>query len=254
MRNPGDWFVPLTEDSGPRLFALPHAGAGVAQLAAFARAANASGVSVWGANLPGRQARVDEAPRTDFAGVVEELADALAPLLDRPYTLFGYCGGALLSFGLVRALRGRGALLPVRLAVASHEAPDIARRPAGLARLPSELFWAHLQESGGVPASLSGDQRLRRMAEPAVRADFAMLAGYRHVVEPALPVLVTVFHGSADSLARGALLGWRRQTTYPLEIRTVQAGHWLLDEAYEELADQLAELLAGDRELRTVLR
>ncbi|MEU5783364.1 thioesterase II family protein [Micromonospora lupini] len=245
MKNARDWFLPLADDDGLRLFAFPHAGAGCAQLAPFARASSTLGISVWAANLPGRQARLDEPARREYTELIDDLADRISPNLDRPYALLGYCAGALLAFGLARALRARSAPLPERLVVASYEAPDIAVRPRRLAHLPTDLLWTYLQESGGAPVTLSGDRRLRAVAEPAVRADFAMLAAYRYQPDLPLPVPITVCHGLADDSPRGAFLGWRRHTTAPLDIRAVNGGHWLLDDACGELASEVAASLAG---------
>lgn len=246
MTDTRDWFLPVADDTGVRVFAFPHAGAGCAQLAPFGRIGAAHGLSVWAANLPGRQARLDEPPHTRFGDLVDELADRITGLLDRPYVLFGYCGGSLLAYGLARVLRARALPLPQRLTVVSYEAPDIARRPRRVAQLPPDLLWEHLTESGGVPATLSGNQRLRNVAEPAVRADFAWLADYRHQPDLPLPVPVTVCFGRADDSPRGAFLGWRRHTSHPLDVRVVDGGHWLLDDAADELAAQVAAAVSRD--------
>ena len=248
MTTPGQsWFVPLTDARAERVFAFPHAGAGCAQFTELAKAFT-DDVSLWAANLPGRQARLDEPPPHDLDELVETLARELAPLAGRPYALFGYCGGALLAFLVARRLREHGTPPPARLIVGSFEAPDIGRRPYGLARLPSDRLWRQLSDDGGVPAELALDERLRRVAEPAVRADFALLAGYRHVAAPPLTTPITVCYGEQDEVRRGALLGWRRQTTGPVELRGVPGGHWLLDEAVPELAAVIGEGLAPLRD------
>ncbi|GAA3728982.1 alpha/beta fold hydrolase [Plantactinospora mayteni] len=246
MTDARDWFLPVADDTGLRVFAFPHAGAGCAQLAPFGRAAAAQGMSVWAANLPGRQARLDEPARTRFEDLAEELVDEITGRLDQPYVLLGYCGGALLAYGLARMLRARSATLPLRLVVVSYEAPDIARRPRRIAHLPADLLWTELVESGGVPASLGRNPRLQKVAEPAVRADFTWLAGYRHQPDLPLPIPVTVSFGRADGSPRGAFLGWRRHTSHPLDVRLVDGGHWLLDDACDALAAQVAAAVSGD--------
>jgi surfactin synthase thioesterase subunit len=238
-----DWFVPLTDGPGPRLYAFPHAGAGCAQLVPLAREVGA----VWGANLPGRQARLHEPARTDLAALVDDLTDALAArITDRPYALFGYCGGALTAFLVARQLRARGLPAPSRLIVASFEAPDIAALPRGVSTLPTSRLWSTLVEQGGVPAGLAADERLRGIAEVAVRADFAMIGSYRHQVDLPLPVPITVCHGTRDRVRRGVLLGWRRQTTFPLDVRGIDAGHWLLDDNCPELAKVIVDVLSAE--------
>jgi surfactin synthase thioesterase subunit len=237
MTSARDWFVPLAAGES-RVFAFPHAGAGVGQLAGFAKAAARQGVAVWSANLPGRQARLDEPARTQFAPLVSELADVLADLVDdRPYQLWGYCGGALLAFGVIREIMTRPVPPPQRLVVVSYDAPDIALRPRGLSGLPADRLWAYLLQTGGVPESLASNTRLRAVAEDAVRADLAVLGEYRHEPGPPLPVSITVCFGEQDEqTSRGAQLGWRRHSSHPIDLRPLPGGHWLLDDACEELA------------------
>jgi surfactin synthase thioesterase subunit len=235
-----DWFVPLGPPAAGQVFAFPHAGAGCAQLVALAKRA-APAVAVWAANLPGRQARRDEPPTEDLPWLVDTLATHLAKAARSRFTLFGYCAGGLLALLVARALRDRGGPEPAALVVAASEAPDIAGPPAAVAHLPSRLLWRRLVASGGVPAGLAEDGRLRLVAEPAVRADFAMLAGYRYELAPPLACPVTVCFGRSDPAPRGAWLGWRRQTTGALRLRSLPGGHWLLDDAGEQLATVLTE-------------
>ncbi|MFL6123336.1 thioesterase II family protein [Actinophytocola sp.] len=236
-----DWFVRLGDPGGEPVFAFPHAGGGCAQLAELARTAE---VELWAANLPGRQARLSEPAWTDYPSLATTLATELADRLDgEPYSVLGYCGGALLAYGVLRRLHAGTVPLPRRFVVVSYEAPDIAPRPRRVADLPSDSLWDYLTDIGGVPAGLAADPRLRKVAEPAVRADFTVLAGYRHEVAPPLPLPITVCYGERDGeTRRGALLGWRRHTSCPLELHGVPVGHWLLDEACGELA-----AILGDR-------
>jgi surfactin synthase thioesterase subunit len=231
-----DWFVPLNDAGGRMLLAFPHAGAGCAQLAGLARLV-APDVQFWSANLPGRQARLHEPPRTDLDTLAGELADAAVTVLsDRPYEMFGYCAGTLTALLVARALRDRGVSPPKRLVVVSAEAPDIAWRPRRLADHPSDRLWELLAEQGGVPPAMAADERMRSVAEPAIRADFAMIARYR--LRPDLPLgsPITVCYGRGDPTRRGALLGWRRQSTAPLDLHELPGGHWLLDDSCAELA------------------
>ncbi|MFE8944797.1 thioesterase II family protein [Streptomyces sp. NPDC007856] len=242
------WFLPLSADSERRVFGFPHAGAGCAQLVPLARELAGHGLALWSANLPGRQARLAERPRTDLAELAGELADALADLLDgRPYGLFGYCGGALAAFEVTRILADRQLPLPRWLFIASFEAPDIARRPYRLPTMPSSALWSHLAEEGGVSGEVATDERLRRLAEPAVRGDFTWLGHYRYQPGPALPVRIVVLHGRHDTTTpRGALLGWRRHSTFPVQLRPFDAGHWLLEDTCPGVAQAIAEGFPAD--------
>jgi len=241
--NPRDWYVPLAGDAPARVFAFPHAGAGTARLVRLAKAVSPH-ATLWGANLPGRQARLGEPPITDLDELVGKLADQLTGLTRPPYALFGYCGGALLALLVARALRDRGAPAPAALIVASYEAPDIAYRPR-LAHLPSRLLWADLIRQGAIGDDTAGDDRLRTVAEPVVRADFSILSDFRYAAAPPLECPVIVCHGADDPMPRGAWLGWRRQSVHPPRLRSLTGGHWLLDRATDEVAAVIVETMAG---------
>jgi surfactin synthase thioesterase subunit len=239
-----DWYVPLADDAPTRVFAFPHAGAGCAQFGDLAKLL-APEYALWSANLPGRQARLTEPPSTDLTALVDTLTGELAARADRPYALFGYCGGGLLAFLVARALHAGGAPGPVALVVASHEAPDIARRPRGVATLPGPRLWDALGAAGGMPPELAADVRMRRIAEPAVRADFGMLGDYRYRPAPPLPVTIDACYGTDDGLPRGCFLGWRRQSDRPVRVHALPGGHWLLDTAVADLATVVRDALGG---------
>ncbi|GAB2479575.1 alpha/beta fold hydrolase [Streptosporangium sandarakinum] len=133
-------------------------------------------------------------------------------------------------------------ILPERLLVGSFAAPDVALLLRRLPSLPSWLFWEQLIELGGVPAEVAEREALRPILEPALRADFGMLAGYRHVPAPPLPVPITVLYGGRDrSVSRGGLLGWRRQSVHRPSLRELDASHWLAEEAPDRLAAAITE-------------
>ncbi|GAA3033226.1 thioesterase II family protein [Streptosporangium longisporum] len=256
------WFVPVGErrEGRIRLYAFPNAGSGPASLTGLAERFPDE-VEVWGLNLPGRQARLAEPPPDDLDALVDALARDLLATAREPYALFGYCSGALLAYLVCRRLAelapspgsgpGPGSVsgaapgpgsVPVRLLVGSFAAPDVTLLLRRLPSLPSWLFWDQLIELGGVPAEVAEREVLRPLLEPALRADFGMLAGYRHRPGPPLPTPITVLYGSRDgSVSRGGLLGWRRQSARPLSLRELEASHWLAEEVPDLLAAVIAE-------------
>lgn len=240
-----EWFVPLGEargDAGARLVVFPHAGGGPASVAGL-RELLPSHIELWSVNLPGRQARLHEPPRTDLAGLVDDLATALAANDGPAPALFGYCSGALTAYLVSRRLH-QLARPPARLLVGSAAAPDVANPPRRLHLLPAELLWDRLVDFGGVPAELAANTDLRPVLEPALRADFGLQAGYRHTPAAPLPTPITVLHGKHDrSLSRGGLLGWRRQSTTRPVLRELDASHWLVEDAPAELTAAIVDEL-----------
>lgn len=240
------WFVPLDRrpDAALRLFAVPHAGAGASAFADCARRLP-PGVELRALNLPGRQARLREPPRTELEPLVQELAEHLQGAADgRRYALFGYCSGALLAFLVARRLRALGAPPACRLLVASYFPPDVVAVPR-LHDLPGDEFWEAIRSLGGMPEELLAVEGYRELFEPALRADFGLLARYRHGAEPPLDLPLTALGGRGDDLLGPAeLAGWARHTTAEFSLRLLVAGHWLLEQSSARLAEVLGQELA----------
>lgn len=231
----GRSFVPVGngDATGRRLYVFPHAGAGPAAVGVLA--AELDTIDVRALNLPGRQARLTEPPRTALEPLVKDIAAELVDV-DVPYALFGYCAGALLAYLVARHTS------PRRLFVGSFAAPDVALVPRRLHTLPGEVFWDVVIAQGGVAPELAARTELRPVFEPALRADFELYAGYHHQPGAPLDVPITVLHGRDDGhLTRGGLLGWRRQSTVRPELCELPCGHWIMDDAPGPVASGIAE-------------
>lgn len=240
-----DWFVPISEPAaeGTHVFAFPHAGGGCATFGALADAIGPR-TAVWGLNLPGRQARFLEPPLTALEPLLDEVAADLARR-DRP-VLFGYCSGALLAFLVARRLRRLGRP-PAALVVASYPAPDRAAPPRELHALDGGQFWQEILSYGGFPPQIAAEPDFREIFEPALRADYEMLAAYEYTDEPPLGVAVTVLAGDADPVLHEAdVEAWRRHTTAGFQVVRMPGGHWLLDGDISGLAAAIAGVAHGD--------
>ena len=87
-----------------RLFCFPYAGGTPSVFRNWSDGLPAD-VEVCPVQLPGRGTRLMEPPFSQLPPLIEALAEALLPLLDKPFALFGHSLGSLLSFELARRLR-----------------------------------------------------------------------------------------------------------------------------------------------------
>lgn len=211
-----------------RLFCFPYAGAGALIFRTWPDGFPAD-VEVCSIQLPGRGTRLMERPFTQLSSLVEALAEALVPLLDKPFAFFGHSLGALVSFELARRIRGQYGVHPVRLFVSAGRAPQIPNRDAPLHTLPETEFLAELRRLNGTPGELLDHKELMEIMLPVLRADFAMFETYVYSTGAPLNCPISAFGGLQDRrVSKSDLEAWRIQTGVSFSLRMLPGDHFFL--------------------------
>ncbi|MEV5412743.1 alpha/beta fold hydrolase [Thermopolyspora sp. NPDC052614] len=251
MTGIGRW-LPGQEPSpyaGRRLICLPYAG-GAAAAYQIWRWLAPDGLQVCPVELPGRGARFGEDLFQRLTPLVETLADAIAPALDRPFAIFGHSMGALLAFELTRTLRKFGLPEPEHLFVSGAVAPGTPRRERPLHDAPDNEIRRKLRTLGGTPEELLGNDELMELMLPVLRADFAVLETYEYREQAPLAVPITVLAGRSDPVVPvSALRGWRDQSTVPLRLRLFPGGHFYLHDAAADIVRLISDTLRHARQV-----
>lgn len=202
------WFVPPPGPAGRVLFCFPYAGVGASSYRQWPRWIG--DVQVCGLQPPGRENRLREPPHRDHAAFAADLADALAPCLDREFFFAGHCGAVPFALDTIEELANRGLPVPSRLIASSWGAPHRG--------LYGRLNFVDLAESDLVTETTA----LFGQAGTPVRADFAELAaqvlrtdlevqrGYRFALGRRVPCPVTVVAWTRDDIVPPELVvpGW----------------------------------------------
>ncbi|WP_194905561.1 thioesterase II family protein [Catenulispora rubra] len=240
-------------DDPIRLFCLPHAGSGPARYLAWTD--RLDGIDLIGVCLPGHERRVAEPPLRRVADIVDALADAMGPHLDRPFGLFGHSFGGLLSFELARRLEVDGAR-PLHVFVSGSAAEPFGQAGPPVADLDEEAFLAHVGTLGGLDPDVLAHPDLVDLVIPALRADYE--AAEAHTPDPAAAVNapITAIGGLHDPAAPpGALIAWGRHTAGPFSRITLPGGHFaLFDQEHNVLRTVRTTLTAADRATRVAGR
>ena len=226
------WFPHLSA-TALRLFAFPHAGAG----ALFWRGWPSS-LGLCPALLPGREARLHEPAIDSMHDLVEALANAIEPFLDRPYAFFGHSMGAGVAFELARELRRRARPLPQALAVSSARAPRLRRDAPPRPEPDDEQLVEELKRWGGVP----DDPVLLRLALPVLRADTRLYRNWRPAEGDPLPLPIFAYGGQGDrNISADQLQAWRAETSGEFRLRLFPGGHLYLAARPEPLFQALRD-------------
>ncbi len=222
------WFVRRNDNLPARLFCLPYAG-GSASLFVRWRVPLSPLVEVCPVELPGRGGRLFEQPFTRMQPLVEALAEATLPLLDRPYSLFGHSNGALIAFELARHLRRSGAAQPCLLIVSASRAPHFPSHTPGLHDLPRAEFLEGVRRLNGAAQEVFDNSELMDLLIPVLRADLAVNETYEYRIQDPLDCPIIVYAGNQDdTVTPDEFTGWRACTRAGFRLQWFQADHFSL--------------------------
>ena len=227
-----------------RLFCFPYAGGAASVFRDWSDGLPAD-VEVCPVQFPGRGTRLMEPAYSQLPLLVGALAEALLPLLDRPFAFFGHSLGSLVSFELARSLQTKHKMRPIRLIVSAGPAPQIPHRGQPIHTLPEEEFSAELRRLSGTPEDLLNHKELMDIVLPSLRADFALFESYQYSWGPPLNCPISTYGGLSDQrVSHRDLEAWRDQTLASFSIRMFPGDHFYLK------TTQTLLLQALTRELR----
>lgn len=239
------WFVrPPSTDHAARLFCFPFAGSGASAFSAWPTAVD--GVEICPLQFPGRENRLGHPHYGTYEQLATDLVDQLTPLLDRPFTFFAHCAGAMPAYETVLRLAEAGLPVPERLVVSAQPAPHDAQSDPMLGMSEDEL-------GAEVEAFIRG-----RGIEPrpdmvalglmVLVRDHAAAQRYRRTEPAAVPCPVDVLHWSRDTeVTLDALQGWRRYAD-PVSFHVLEGGRYDFMDAPQALRTLLTAGHRANRE------
>lgn len=241
------WFV-LSKASGNvrlRLFCLPYAGGSASIFQSWAGHLP-SHIQVCALQLPGRQSRLLEPPLGRLQPLVQILGEAIRPLLDAPFAVFGHSMGALVGFELLRHLRRQAGLSALHLFASGGHAPHLPKPGPPLHALPEQAFVAALYRLNALPAEAFQSPELLRLLLPALRADISLCETYAYTPDAPLDCPITAFGGLQDYRVRPFELdAWRYQTSVAFKLRLLPGDHFFIERARPLLLRAISEDLAS---------
>lgn len=249
LMKPSPWLVHTPRaGSSLRLYCFAYAG-GSAHVFAGWQAQLPPQIEVAAIQLPGRAARMGEAPPASIAQIVEQLAPVIASQGAPRFAFFGHSLGALVAFELARHMAARGMRQPERLFASACNPPQHRGKSRMLHQLPDQAFLAALAEYDGTPPEVLQHRELMELMMPTLRADFRLAEAYAYSPGPLLAMPITVLCGRQDQYVdvdRAAL--WQSETLGACATEVFDGGHFFLgSERPAVLAYVSSQLLPGQR-------
>jgi medium-chain acyl-[acyl-carrier-protein] hydrolase len=230
-----------------RLFCFPYAGGSASAFLPW-EAFLPPQVELVAIQAPGRANRLDESLLTSVVDLAEQLAEAIPPMLDRPYLTYGHSMGSTVSFELLHLLKGRGLPLPRRFFGAARHAPHLPRRIAPFYDYPLEEFITELKRFGGTPDAILQNAELMELFEPMLRTELRAAYAYHRDPDVKLECDVSVFGGARDEIVLpDELPGWQEHFLAPVDLRLFESGHFFLEDSKEQVVGAICESIGLSR-------
>jgi medium-chain acyl-[acyl-carrier-protein] hydrolase len=226
-----------------RLFCLAHAGASARMFDCWAMNLPST-VEVCPIELPGHGWRRMETAFTQLQPLVQAIATAITPYLDKPFACFGHSMGALLSFELAVFLQKHNSQSPTHLLISGRRAPEIPSPVAPIHNLPDTAFIEGLFDYNGMPEGVLQDTKFLELILPTLRADFALIENYEYVQKPPLECLITVFGGLQDqTVTYNSLKAWKKHTHAAFTVKMFPGNHFFIHSSQQLLLQSLSQIL-----------
>jgi medium-chain acyl-[acyl-carrier-protein] hydrolase len=230
-----------------RLFCFPYAGGSSAVFHDWGHYVPPE-IDVVPVHLPGRGTRLLEKARVRMEPLVQELKEAIEPLLDLPYVFFGHSMGAILCFELARSLRRAGKSLPQQLFVSARCAPQILNSDPPSYLLPDRELVQEIERLNGTPREIIHNKEIMDFVLPLVRADFELIHSYKYHDDAVLSCGISAYAGLDDpEVTLKEITEWREQTSSSFNVRTFKGDHFFL------ISRQAALLNVFSKELSLIL-
>lgn len=236
------WVIRSTSrfETDVRLFCFPFAGGSASVFRLWNKQMPAS-IDVCQIQYPGHGTRMGEEPITSLPTMVRTAADAILPLCDKPFVLFGHSMGALIAYELALYMQNVKGIQPIGLIVAGRNPPDAVSPIPPIHQLPEPEFRAGLLEYGGTPEEVLANEELMGLVSPMLRADFALCETYEYC--PDLGIVscpLTAIGGLEDEMVPVEnIMDWRRFTTADFAYEMLPGGHFFLNSHSSELINSI---------------
>jgi medium-chain acyl-[acyl-carrier-protein] hydrolase len=227
-----------------RLFCFPYAGGGASVYYKWPRELPPA-IDLYAIQIPGRENRMFEPALTRLTPLIQSLAQALLPYLNRPFAFFGHSMGALVCFELARYLRRQHGMSPAQLFVSGYRAPHLPPSRAPISQLPDAQFIQELRRYNGTPEQILQNAEMMELVTPILRADFSVCESYTYSSEEPFGCPISAFGGLQDNtVSHDDLAAWHYHTRSFFILRMLPGGHFFVQSHRELLLQVLVEDLA----------
>ena len=172
--------------------------------------------------------RFSEPLQNDVEPLLNLLDDALAPICNEPFAVFGHSMGALLGYAWIERRVRHFATMPDVFIPAGRLPPHLRSNKPRVRSMNNVALLERLRELGATPQDILEHPQFVESFLPIVRADLEINDSYSSVPKP-LPCPIHVLGGTGDGEAPvGDLQRWSDLTENGFSQMNFEDGHFFV--------------------------
>jgi polyketide synthase 12 len=241
-----DWLVKAKSNTRRniqgRVFCIHPVGAGASMFSHFMYNAPTE-TEVLAFQLPGRENRKDETNFEEVPLVVEQMAKAMLPLLDKPFVIMGHSFGGILGYELIRYLKLHYNLMPTTLFISGTIAPQLTKKWKERDVISQTAVFTNSEERLLALMTYIDDVEFLKRILPVMRKDMPLIMNYQYVPGEKLPIPIVAYAADKDEVVTAAEVAqWEAQTESSFELEVVPGDHWFLSRNRDQILEKLASV------------
>jgi myxalamid-type polyketide synthase MxaE and MxaD len=194
--------------------------------------------------LPGRENRLSEQPFTQFAPLVETLAQILIPHLDKPFAFYSHSMGNLIGFEVAHLLRQQYGCSPIHLLVGGFFAPQSVAYANRL--LDKSFLEERILKFMEIPREVQEDQQFMEHFMSICKLDYQLLQSYIYSNKEPLDCPISAWGGEQDSLvSQDDISAWHQHTKNTFKLHMIPGKHLFLTTNRKLLLETISQELTG---------
>eukprot|EP00033_Pygsuia_biforma_P006340 GCRY01007080.1.p1 GENE.GCRY01007080.1~~GCRY01007080.1.p1 ORF type:complete len:281 (-),score=48.63 GCRY01007080.1:53-799(-) len=214
-----------------RLFCLPFAGGNAAAFRPLTlEAPDWLEVAIY--QPPGRASRMKEPCFTHIDNMVDEVVEAITPMLaEKPFFFLGYSMGGRVGMRVIHKLIAKSLPLPKAMCVAAVESPEaLEAHKTHYHKLPQNELLEVLKKYGNVPEVLLKDPQMVQMMLVPFRADWQCLETLDKLTATKIPMPLMSIGGRDDDYREDELTSWETRAGNGFEFHWVDGTHFFISD------------------------
>lgn len=227
------WFVRLKRKAGEppkkiKLFMIHSMGAAASMFAHFMYHPPFE-CEVYAVQLPGREHRINEEVYTELTPLLSSLEEALIPLLEGDFAIYGHSYGGIIAFELCRLLREKYGKFPLQLFISATIAPQLTPdwKARQVMRETTNRNYSDQQLIDMMPRIMNREYLLTILE--GMRRDMPLLKNYDYQECEPFSFPIRTFSAIEDDVTfLSEMKPWALLTLLPKDQIELHGDHWLL--------------------------